>query len=52
MIFNSENLVVNVFWRIKVIVREKVRERGERKRWEIENVENMFVSLLIYICRY
>lgn len=56
MIFNSENLVVNIFWRIKVIVRDRLREsereRGERKRWEIENVENMFVSLLIYICRY
>lgn len=51
MIFNSENLVVNIFWRIKVIVRDRSRE-SERKRGEIENVENMFVSLLIYICRY
>lgn len=34
------------------IDREKVRERGERKRWEIENVENMFVSLLTHTCRY
>lgn len=35
MIFNSENLVVNVFWRIKVIVRDRSRE-SEREREERE----------------
>lgn len=33
MIFNSENLVVNIFWRIKVIVRDRSRE-SERERRE------------------
>lgn len=35
MIFNCENLVVNVFWRIKVIVRDRSRE-SEREREERE----------------
>lgn len=35
MIFNSENLVVNVFWRIKVIVRDRSRE-SEREKEERE----------------
>lgn len=39
MIFNSENFVENIFWRRKVIVREREEKRereGEREKEERE----------------
>lgn len=48
MIFNSENLVVNIFWRIKVIVRDRLRE-SEREK---EEREKDGIQRMLRICKF